>query len=129
MLEFALLGLLIVVTINNFILHQCATEIRLLRRVSESSITGSIADQELQDGKIDDVIERCLKDISENSMHAKARWYLGKAYYASERWDEACREFHIVAQLQPTWHRDSIQPFLDQIAIRRLQEEDGKDAF
>jgi len=83
--------------------------------------TMPIAQSALRDGKYDDVIKRCLKDLEKTPTHTQAHWYLGRAYYAKQMWPEAKREMELVGELEPTWRDEYTKPYLEEIE-KKLQQ-------
>jgi hypothetical protein len=125
MIEFLAIGLLIVALINTALLYKIAVALNALLDVNKKWGQPSQAEKDLASGKHDAVIERSLKDITENPKHAKAHWHLAKAYYEKEMWNEAKTEMEIVARLQPSWRSESVDPYIQEIAIRLNADSDS----
>ena len=115
MLEYLVIGLLVVTLLNMVFLYKISLNLKALIKVNRKLGQPSQADKDLSLGKHDAVIERCLNDIAKNPKHAKAHWYLGKAYFEKEMWDEAKSELELVGKLQPDWREESVAPYLEEI--------------
>jgi cytochrome c-type biogenesis protein CcmH/NrfG len=120
MLEYLVVGLLVIALINTGFLYKIGIDLRALLEVTKKWGTPSQAETDLKNGENDAVIARGLKDVAENPQHAKAHWYLGQAYYQKQMWKEAKEQMEIVAQLQPCWRSESTDPYIEEIG-RRLK--------
>ncbi len=120
MLDFLAFALLAVAITNTAILYRIGRNLQLLTTSADTWKRQSQADTDLQAGKWDDVIARCLKDIEKSPLHGKTHWYLGRAYYAKGFWEKAREQMELVSRLEPSWRRDSIEPYLQEIE-RQLQ--------
>lgn len=106
--------------IHAALLYMITTDLRALLNVNKTWGREPKAEMDLQNGKFDDVIARALKDIEANPRYAKTHWFLGKAYYDKGMWKEAREEMELLAKLQPSWRREFVDPYLQEIE-RRLE--------
>jgi len=126
MLEYLIVALLVFTVINTGFLYKTSADLRELLDANRKWGRPSQADTDLENGDVDAVIERSLKDIADKPRHAKARWYLGKAYYEKEMWKEANEQMQIVAQLQPCWQNESTDSYIHEITRRMRSDSDNQ---
>lgn len=68
----------------------------------------------LESGRLDDLISECQHKLLDRPNHAYAHWYLGRAYFLQERWQDARTEFETLRRISPDWV-SSIDPYIDEI--------------
>lgn len=62
----------------------------------------------------DELIKHSKDLLQERPNHTYALWYLGKAYYNTEDYDNAKIYFEKIAKTNLEW-RDNVEPYLDEI--------------
>jgi cytochrome c-type biogenesis protein CcmH/NrfG len=68
----------------------------------------------LESGRLDDLISECQRKLLDRPNHAYAHWYLGRAYFLQERWQDARTEFETLRRISPDW-ASSIDPYIEEI--------------
>lgn len=68
----------------------------------------------LESEKIDEMIARCGKEISEKPLSRTGHYYLGLAYYHSGDATKCRAELEEALRIDPTW-KAAIQPYLDNL--------------
>ena len=68
----------------------------------------------LESGRLDDLISACQRKLLARPNHAYAHWYLGRAYFLQERWQDARTEFETLRRISPDW-ASSIDPYIEEI--------------
>jgi tetratricopeptide (TPR) repeat protein len=120
MLEQIVIAILALTLINTVSLYRIRDDLRALLKINEKWARKPQAETDLDLGKYDEVIARFLKGINDNPRHAKAHWYLGKAYYDKGMWQEAKAQMEFLARLNPSWRAEFADPYLREIE-RRLK--------
>jgi tetratricopeptide (TPR) repeat protein len=115
MLEQIVIAILALTLINAVSLYKVRDDLHALLKINEKWARKPQAETDLDLGKYDEVIARCLKDINDNPRHAKAHWYLGKAYYDKGMCKEAREQMELLARLQPSWRAEFTEPYVQEI--------------
>ena len=68
----------------------------------------------LESGRLEQLISKCRHWLVERPNHTYAHWYLGRAYYLQERWDEALQAFSTAKRISPEW-AGTVDPYIDEI--------------
>lgn len=125
MLEQFVFAIFALTLINAVTLYKIRDDLRALLKVNKAWGREPRAEMDLQNGKIDDVIARALKDIEANPRYAKPHWFLGKAYYDKGMWKEAREQMVLLAKLQPSWRAEFTEPYVQEIdrQLKASQEE------
>ena len=72
------------------------------------------AEEQMDKGCYEELITYALDFLKERPHHTYAQWYLAKAYYNLEDYENAKKYFEKIAQRELEW-RDNVMPFLDEI--------------
>lgn len=115
MLEQFVIAIFALTLINAVSLYKIRDDLRALLRINKKWDRKPQAETDLDLGIQDEVIARCLRDINDNPRHAKAHWYLGKAYYQKEMWNEAKAQMELLAKLDPSWRAEFTEPYVQEI--------------
>ncbi len=66
-------------------------------------------------GEYSDLLEFSQKELQRNPKSAIAYWYIGRAHYALGNYEEAENSFNTVTDLDPSWEKEHVQPFIEKI--------------
>ena len=102
-------GLLLIVTIFYFI------GIRFLS-YKKSDYFKFCVEEKLDKGLCSEVISDSIEFLKERPHHTYAQWYLAKAYYYTNNYENAKVYFKKILKSEPAWV-DSVEPYLDEIAL------------
>jgi tetratricopeptide (TPR) repeat protein len=118
-------AILVSSVVTAYLLHRIASCLREMLDLQAKWAKDSPAESHLLNGQYDEAIEINLAKIEDTPSHFKAHWYLGRAYYGKEMWQEARREMEIVGRLNPPWIEDT-QPYIMEIEKKLQQSPDGE---
>jgi cytochrome c-type biogenesis protein CcmH/NrfG len=71
----------------------------------------------LERGQLELLVSRCRERLRERPNHVYAHWFLGRAYYLQERWDEALQAFEAAKRISPEW-AESVEAYIDDIRMK-----------
>ena len=115
MLEQIVIAIFALTLVNAVSLFKIRDDLRGLLKINEKWARNPQAETDLELGKHDEVIARCLQDIDDNPRHAKAHWYLGRAYFEKEMLSEAKEQLELLAKLYPSWRAEFTEPYVQEI--------------
>ena len=85
-----------------------------LSRVKASDKFQFFAQEQMDKGCYEDLVTYALDFLKDRPHHTYAQWYLAKAYYNLEDYENAKKYFEKIAQRELEW-RDNVMPYLDEI--------------
>lgn len=72
----------------------------------------------LEKGEFERLIQLASVKIRERPNHAYARWYLARALYSQDRFGAAIQEFEATRRLEPEWAANYIDPYLQEARLK-----------
>lgn len=67
------------------------------------------------------MIELGKENVERNYNTPEAHWWIAKAYFAKEMWEESLFHFTESARLDPAHQKDQIDPFIEAIQKKLKQ--------
>ncbi len=67
------------------------------------------------DGRYNELLEKCEKKLKSSSNHTYALWYKGKALFQLGEYERAKEVFGKIIVLQPSWEEGTVKPYLQKI--------------
>jgi hypothetical protein len=104
------------------IIRGCFAGIREYRSFMDKQFSRE-ADALLNENKLGELKTLALCRLKEQPNHEYARWYLARALYLTDDYDDAIREFAYLQRICPTWKVEHIDPYLHEIEKRRQGSE------
>jgi tetratricopeptide (TPR) repeat protein len=84
-------------------------------RSTTAKVFQLVAEQYLEEGKLQELIDHCNEKLRTRPNHAYALWYLGRAHYLLKDYDKAKPPLQKLAEIEPGWDASYVRPILDQI--------------
>lgn len=116
----ALWVLIFVVSIGVFatVVRTIITSYRAVRTEIDNIFYNS-ANALYQEGNLNDLVKYCLNHLKKKPKEAHAYWFLGKAHFQLNELDKAEEYFNKAAEINPSWEKEWVVPFLEKITSVR----------
>lgn len=82
------------------------------KKIMGSEEFNIFTEEKLDQGKYDEVIQDSLEFLQNRPHHTYAQWYLAKAYYYTNDYENAKIYFEKILEKEPGWE-NSVKPYLD----------------
>lgn len=79
---------------------------------------GVVCSQLLEDGEYDELVKYCEAELAKRPNSAIANYNIGRALYEQNDFHSAKEYFLKARELDPTWDKKFISPFLEKIAAK-----------
>lgn len=68
-----------------------------------------------EEGKSKELIGHCEDELKKRPNSSNALWFLAKAYYQIEDFEQSKEHFEKLSTLEPSWYESDIKPFMEKI--------------
>lgn len=87
----------------------------------KSDVFKFFAEEKIDKGLYSEVISDAKEFLKDRPHHTYTQWYLAKAYYYTDDFENAKLYFEKILKREPDWE-ESVKPYLDEIIDSKLDE-------
>lgn len=107
------------------IIRTIATSYKTIKDELENTFYNTVSPL-YENGEYDKVIECSLEHVEKKSKDAYGYWFLGKAYYKKEDYQESLDYFNKTSEICPSWDKEWVEPYIKKINEKLVTSNESK---